>query len=108
MDDDLNVSAALAALFDLIREGNAALDAKGLSSEEALALRELLKKWNSALGVLEKPVEAIPAAVQGLLLRRQAARSQKEWKMSDLLRDEIMTLGWIVKDTPKGQVATKA
>ena len=38
------VSAALAALFDVIREGNAALDAKGLSSEEALALRELLKK----------------------------------------------------------------
>ena len=108
MDDDLNVSAALAALFDLVREGNAALDAKGLSSEEALALRELLKKWNGVLGVLEKPVEAIPAAVQGLLLRRQAARSQKEWKMSDLLRDEILTLGWIVKDTPKGQVATKA
>ena len=108
MDDDLNVSAALAALFDVIREGNAALDAKELSAEEAFSLRGLLRRWNGVLGVLEKPAEEIPAGVQGILLRRQAARSQKEWKLSDLLRDEILALGWIVKDTPKGQVVTKA
>ena len=108
MDDDLNVSAALAALFDVIREGNAALDSNALSKEEAVALLELLKRWNGVLGVLEKPAEDIPATVQDLLLRRQAARSQKEWKLSDLLRDEILALGWIVKDTPKGQVVAKA
>lgn len=108
MDDDLNVSAALAALFDVIREGNAALDSNALSKEEAVALLELLKRWNGVLGVLEKPAEDIPATVQDLLLRRQAARSQKEWKLSDLLRDEIFALGWIVKDTPKGQVVAKA
>ena len=108
MDDDLNVSAALAALFDAIREGNAALDAKGLTAEEASAVRGLFGRWNNVLGVLEKPAEEVPVTVQELLSRRQAARAQKEWKLSDTLRDEMVALGWTVKDTPKGQVAAKA
>ena len=108
MDEDLNVSAALAALFDAIREGNAGMDAKLLPPADAAAVRELFRRWDGALGVLEKPAAAIPAEVQALLERRQAARAAKEWKQSDALRDEIAALGWIVKDTPKGQVATKA
>ena len=108
MDADLNISAALAALFDFIREGNAALDAGRMNMNQAAALVHLLQRWNGALGVLEKPAAAIPAEVQALLERRQAARAAKEWKQSDALRDEIAALGWTVKDTPKGQVATKA
>jgi len=108
MDEDLNISGALAALFGAIREGNAALDAKTLDASEAAALVELFRRWNGALGVLEKPLEAIPAEVQALLDRRQAARADKEWAQSDALRDEILALGWQVKDTPNGQVASKA
>lgn len=108
MDADLNISAALAALFDFIRDGNAALDAGRMNMNQAAALVLLLKRWDSALGVLEKPAEAIPAAVQALLDRRQAARAAKDWTQSDALRDEIAALGWAVKDTPNGQVATKA
>ncbi len=107
LDDDLNVSAALAALFDAIREGNAALDAKALDAAGAAAVRALLLRWNGALGVLEKPAEAIPPAVRTLLDRRQAARAAKDWKQSDVLRDEIAALGWTVKDTPKGPVAAR-
>ena len=108
MDDDLNVSAALAAVFDCIREGNAALDARTLDADGAGAVRELFRRWDGALGVLEKPVEAVPAAVQALLERRQAARAAKEWAQSDALRAEVAALGWLVKDTPKGQAVTKA
>ena len=108
MDEDLNVSAALAALFDCIREGNAVMDAKLMAAADAAAVRGLFGRWHGALGVLEKPAEAIPAEVQTLMDRRQAARAAKEWKQSDALRDEIVAFGWIVKDTPKGQVVTKA
>ncbi len=108
MDEDLNVSAALAALFDGVREGNAVMDARLMSPEDAAAVRDLFRRWDGALGVLEKPAEAVPPEVQALLDRRQAARAAKEWKQSDALRDEISALGWIVKDTPKGQVAAKA
>lgn len=108
MDDDLNVSAALAALFDCIREGNAAMDAKSLAAGAAAALQALFRKWDGALGVLEKPAEAIPADVQALLERRRAARAAKDWKQSDGLRDAIAALGWTIQDTPKGQVAAKS
>lgn len=107
MDDDLNVSAALAALFDCIREGNAALDAQSLAASDAAAVQALFRKWDGALGVLAKPAAAIPADVQALLERRRAARAAKDWQQSDALRDEIAALGWTVKDTPKGQVAAK-
>ncbi|NCA81534.1 MAG: cysteine--tRNA ligase [Opitutae bacterium] len=108
LDEDLNVSAALAALFDCIREGNAVMDAKLLDAADAAAVRGLFGRWHGALGVLEKPAAAVPAEVLALLDRRQAARADKEWKQSDALRGEIAALGWLVKDTPKGQVATKA
>ncbi len=108
MDEDLNVSAALAALFDCIREGNAVMDAQLMDPADAAAVRGLFRRWDGALGVLEKPAEAVPAGVQTILDRRQAARAAKDWKRSDALRDEIAALGWIVKDTPKGQVAAKA
>ena len=108
MDDDLNVSAALGALFDAIREGNAALDARALDAPAAAAVRELFRRWDRALGVLTKPAEPVPAEVQALLDRRQAARAAKDWKQSDALRDEIAGRGWTVKDTPKGQIATRA
>ena len=108
MDEDLNVSAALAALFDCVREGNAALDAKTLGAPEAAAVRDLFRRWDGALGVLEKPVEAVPAEVQALMDRRAAARAAKDWAQSDALRGEIAALGWIVKDTPKGQTAARA
>ena len=107
LDEDLNVSAALAALFDSIREGNAVMDAALLTPADAAAVQALFRRWDGALGVLEKPAEAVPAAVQALLGRRQAARAAKEWKQSDALRDEIAALGWIVKDTPKGQTVVR-
>ena len=108
MDDDLNISAALAALFDCIREGNAALDGGQLTAEEAAAVRDLFARWDAALGVLTKPAEEVPAEVNALLERRQAARAAKDWAQSDALRDEIAALGWMVKDTAKGPVVTRA
>ena len=106
MDDDLNISAALAALFDAIREGNAAMDAQTLTPAEATAVQALFRRWDSALGVLQKPAQTIPDEVQTLLDRRQAARGAKDWAQADALRGSIAALGWTVKDTPKGQTVT--
>ncbi|MDR0994190.1 MAG: cysteine--tRNA ligase [Verrucomicrobiota bacterium] len=108
MDDDLNISAALAALFDAIREGNAALDAGTLEAAGSAAVRELFLRWDAVLGVIEKPDEAIPPDVRELLDLRRSARAEKNWALSDSLRHEIAALGWMVKDTPKGQTLIKA
>ena len=109
MDDDLNISGALGVLFDTVREGNAALDAGTLPPSAAAALQGLFARWDDVLGVLRAPDEAeaaLPPAVQELLDRRAAARKAKDWAQSDALRNELATLGYAVKDTPKGQVAT--
>jgi hypothetical protein len=43
-----------------------------------------------------------------LLAAREAARAAKDWAESDRLRDEVAALGWLVRDTPDGQVVTEA
>ena len=105
LDEDLNISAALSHLFDLIRESNAALDRAELSAAQAA---QLLADWRRIDGVLafQRESAAIPAAVSALVEKRQQARADTDWKASDQLRDEIHTLGWMVKDTKDGPKLT--
>jgi cysteinyl-tRNA synthetase len=106
LDDDLNVSAALAALFDAIRLANAALDDGSLPPPQALALQTLFARWDSALGILRAPETAsapLPPEIQSLLDARAAARKAKDWARSDALRNDLRALGYAVKDTPAGQ-----
>jgi cysteinyl-tRNA synthetase len=109
MDDDLNISGALGVLFDTLRDANSALDANALPPPSASALQSLFTRWDTVLGILA-PAQATPAAlppeVQTLLDQRASARASKDWPLSDALRAQLQTLGYLVKDTPKGQVAT--
>jgi cysteinyl-tRNA synthetase len=101
LDDDLNISGALGHLFDLIRESNAAMDNRTLTIEAAAELLEGWRKMDSVLA-LEPDHKTIPDEVHTLVHEREAARRAKDWKQSDALRDQIATLGWIVKDTKDG------
>ena len=110
MDDDLNISGALGVLFDTLRDANSALDANALPPPAAAALQSLFSRWDTVLGILAPPQStapaALPAEVEELLAARAAARAAKDWPRSDALRAQLQTLGYLVKDTPKGQVAT--
>ena len=101
LDEDLNISAALSHLFDLIRESNAALDRRALTAEQASALLADWRRLDSVLA-FQRESAAIPAAVGALVEQRQRARAEKQWAESDRLRGEIAALGWIVKDTKDG------
>jgi cysteinyl-tRNA synthetase len=107
LDDDLNISAALASVFEAIRLTNRKMDESALSAAEARTLLTWLDRVNSILA-LEAETEKIPESVQILLTRRAEARALKEWKLSDTLRDEILALGWMVKDTKDGQKLSPA
>jgi len=104
--DDLNISKALAVLFDIIRDTNRALDENTLSHESAASLLSGWNKINHVLAITP-PVTDIPPAVAQLLDERKAVRAAKDFKKSDELRDAIKALGWQVKDTPKGQELTR-
>jgi cysteinyl-tRNA synthetase len=104
LGDDLNISAALAALFDLVREVNGLCDAGKMGAQEAQFVLELLKKMDQVLAVLDftPQEEAVPKELQEALEKRIEARQQKNWALADSLRNFILSQGYVIEDTASG------
>jgi cysteinyl-tRNA synthetase len=104
LDDDLNISGALAVLFETLRESNRHMDLGTLSASQARGLLDWLRRVNGILA-LEPDVrdDVLPPEVAKLVEERAAVRAAKEWRKSDEIRDELASLGWIIKDTKDGQ-----
>jgi cysteinyl-tRNA synthetase len=102
--DDLNISVALAVVFDLVREVNVLCDEGKIGIPEAERVLDLMRKMNEVLGVLsfEANEETIPDALQEAFKKRLEAREQKNWKLADELRNFIYEQGYIIEDTPSG------
>jgi cysteinyl-tRNA synthetase len=103
LDEDLNVSGALAAVFGLLKQINPLLDAGGLAPPQAEAVAGFLAAFNDVFGILELGEAAAldPRAAQ-LICRRDEARRRKDWGEADRLRGELAALGVEVADTPAG------
>ena len=100
INDDLNMPQALAVVWDLLK-------ANDVGPAQKL---ELVKDFDRVLGLKLLETQAqqdIPAEVQSLLDQRHQARQGKQWAESDRLRGEIAAQGYVVEDTPKGQVVRK-
>ena len=104
MDDDLNVSAAFAFLFDFVREINNLLDENSVNKQEAGHIFELLTRIDSVLGVAGevKKEKALPKEAQELLVKREEARKSRDWKTADLLRQQLKAMGVVIEDTAQG------
>jgi cysteinyl-tRNA synthetase len=104
LDDDLGISAALAAVFDLVRDVNRRVAARSLSSADAARALDALRDLDRVLGVLPDPVApALDPDLAELLDRRAAARDARDWAASDRLRDELAKRGIAVEDSRDGQ-----
>jgi cysteinyl-tRNA synthetase len=103
LDDDLNISAALAAVFDLVRDVNRRIDARSLSTADAASVLTSLRDLDRVLGLLPDEAEALDPRAAALLEDRIAARAARDWARSDTLRDELLGLGIAVEDTKDGQ-----
>ncbi len=102
MEDDLNAPKALAVVWEGVRSAdmNAEQKLSFLRFADSILALDLFKEKK------EEPL-ALPQEVQTLLEERARARAAKDYKKSDELRDAIAKLGYVVKDTPKGQQAEK-
>ena len=111
MDDDLGVPQALAAVHELVREGNRLLAAGNaaaltgaLGSVRAmlgvLGLDPLDAHWDTGSGDRLRPV--VDALVAVALEQRQAARARRDFAAADAIRDSLSTAGVAVEDTPDG------
>ena len=103
LDDDLNISAALAAVFDLVRDLNRRIDARCLSTADAASVLAALRDLDASSRLLPDEVEALDPRAAALLDERIAARAARDWARSDTLRDELLGLGIAVEDTKDGQ-----
>jgi len=102
MDDDLNVSGALGALFELVRDLNRRVDSRTLSTADARRAAAAVRDFDRVLAVLDEP-QQLPEGAQALLDERAAARTGRDFAASDRLRDELAAMGVTVEDTRDGQ-----
>jgi cysteinyl-tRNA synthetase len=102
MDDDFNTSGALATLFELVRTLNTARDA-GATDAELKPGQDTLIELTGVLGlrlVEKKSASADADKFISLLIEvRAEARKQKNWVLSDLIRDRLKELGVIIEDS---------
>jgi cysteinyl-tRNA synthetase len=103
LDDDLNISAALAVIFDLVRDVNRRLEARTLSTTDAATVVTALRDLDTVLAILPEEDDVLDPALQALLDARVAARAARDWAGSDRLRDELAERGIAVEDTRDGQ-----
>ncbi len=101
LDDDLNVAEALAAIFDMARDGNKAMD-EGKPGGNMKLVSKLLADFDKVLGALHGESGAAGDEILKLVAERERARKAKKWAESDRIRNQLAGLGWEVKDTPEG------
>jgi cysteinyl-tRNA synthetase len=102
LDNDLNISAAWAVVFEWVREMNKRIADNSLSAADAAAALTAWNKVDSVLGIGKSGEIEVPAELNTLLEARQAARKAKDFKRADAIRDELKAKGWVIEDTTKG------
>jgi cysteinyl-tRNA synthetase len=112
LDDDLNSSGAMAALFVFLKEVNGALDRSGgvVTPDEVTAAREALASMDDVLGILELALASesagadddLAAWVEDMIAQRAEARSDRDWARADEIRDALTERGVVLEDTAQG------
>jgi cysteinyl-tRNA synthetase len=102
LDDDLNISAAWAVVFDWVRDMNRRLAENALSAADAATVLTGWDKIDSVLGIGAKSGAEVPAEILALAGARTAAKRAKDFKRADAIRSELKLKGWLIEDTPKG------
>jgi cysteinyl-tRNA synthetase len=109
LDNDLSVPGALAAIHNVVREGNAALaearhDAVRGALASVLAMTDVLGvnplRWADERS--SDLTAVVDALVRVALDQRTAARARKDYAAADSIRDELTSAGILVEDTPDG------
>jgi len=104
MDDDLNISGALAALFAFVKKVSVPLAGGLLTLEQRDSVLEAMKKVDSVFGVMKFDEEQISEEARRLMKEREALRTAGRWAQADEIRRKLFEMGVVVADTPEGMV----
>ncbi len=101
MDDDFNTSLALASLFDLINLASGFVSAD--KQVAFLTARDKLEEFMRVFGLKPKEVPPLSADIEALIIARELARKEKDFKRADDIRKEIETrFHLVLMDTAGG------
>ncbi|MBU3137307.1 cysteine--tRNA ligase [Clostridium gasigenes] len=102
MDDDFNTADAISTLFDLVKNTNSNITIDS-SKELCNKALELIRELGMPLGILQKSTKvSLEDEIEGLIDQRQQARKDKDFALSDKIRDDLKERGIILEDTPQG------
>jgi cysteinyl-tRNA synthetase len=120
MDDDFNTAVALAHLFELSHDLNRILQDPSAQQTEILRKgKEAFAKAGMVLGIFQqdpsvfleqeqqrkaRKLTITPDEIERLIAERNHARSKKDWKRADEVRNELASQGIVLEDTPKGTI----
>jgi cysteinyl-tRNA synthetase len=108
LENDLNTAAGLAALFDLVKSGNAAIDAGRMSATDASLVRSAIDDLDRVLGVvsLRRAEDARPPIpvqeIERMIQERKAARQRRDFAEADRIRHALADQGVLLEDGPSG------
>ena len=93
----------LAAVHDLKREVNTALDACSVREDDRRDILDLIERFNSVLNVFPEDEPALlDADIQRLIDERQEARHRRDFSRADEIRDQLAARGITLEDTRDG------
>lgn len=108
MNDDLNISGALAAMFELIREVNKLADAKNFPAGNIPSVQAAIRKMDQVFGIAVFPEDSVSNEVEAWIEKRNDARRKKDFRTADEIRQTLLKQGIVLEDTPSGTRWKKA
>jgi len=102
MDDDLNISAAMASIFKIVKKLNILTLEKKINVDGALKIIEAFRDIDSVLKIFNFAGKTFDPEVQCLIEEREQAKKEKNWDLADRIRDQLASRGIILRDEKKG------
>ena len=102
MNDDLNISEALAVIFELVKEINTLMMEGKIGKKNADEIIKLMNDFDKILGILGEKDKKLPAELKKLIGEREKARKEKDFARADKIRNELKEKGIILEDTKDG------
>ncbi|MBS3113697.1 cysteine--tRNA ligase [Candidatus Woesearchaeota archaeon] len=102
MDDDLNISIALAHVFEFVKEINTLMMESNVGKNNAKKIIEFMNEIDKVLGILEEKEEKLSLDLMKLIEEREKARKEKNYSKADKIRQQLKEKGIVLEDTKEG------